>query len=414
MLEYYQTYLENIAQTPAEQFRENAQAQVNSEWENTHLLANVKEEIASGSNIFADIEVRKTTVSEYSVNMFKNATDNRRLTFKDCEHTIERGRKYMFNNNYWITYDETTEESLYAQISIRRCNNELKWIDKENGQIFTEPCCIGEESSATNPNINKDIQVVGGRTLLMVQGNSQTAKIKENQRFIISHLPYRLVAFNNYALSDKDDEQANLMWYYLQKDVIEPFDDVENNIADRYKYDYNIEINQDDFEQVNGYKGTLTANILLNKEIVDEEITWSSNEFATIDSQGDFTLKGDVGDIAIIKASIKNNVDVYDTIQIKIIDIIKDEFELIIAPLYTEIKQGETLNFDVDIYKNNIKQNADISYTVNDINPQCYALTKSSNTFTLKGYRMSNQPLEITFSNGNITKTISIILKSIF
>lgn len=413
-MQYYQIYLNHIAQTPNEKLKEDTQAFVNSSWENTHLLTKVQEEVSNGLNEYNELEVRKTTVSEYSINMFKNASDNRRLTFKDCEHNIERGRKYIFDNNYWITYDETIDENLYSQISIRRCNNELRWVNMSNGAIETEPCCIGEEYSSTSPIENKGIQIGNGKTILMVQGNDKTKQLNENQRFIISDIPYKLIAYSNYAQNDMVENKANLIWFYLQKDITHPSDDIPNGIANRYDYIYKINIAQDDFEQVNGYKGKLNADITLNDEVVKRGIEWVGNQYVNIDNNGEFVLNGSNGDIAEVTAYIKGNTEIYDKVYIKITDSIKQTKEIIVSPTYTETKQNDSVVFDVDLYVNNIKQNAPISYDVNIKNDKLYKLSQNGNTFTLTSLFVSKVPLVITFKHEDITKQIQISFKSAF
>lgn len=414
MLEFYENYLKNVSQTPEEAYRENAQAYVDSVWENTFLLADVEEETEVGSDEYSQINVRKTTITEYSTNMFKNADDNRRLTFKDCNHKVTRGLKYKFDDNFWIAYSDTDEENVYSQISIKRCNNELKWIDKYNGAILSEPCSIGEESSGTNPVVNKGLQVASGRTILMVQGNDNTDLLNENQRFIISGIPYKLNAYNNYAQNNYIDKHANLLWFYLQRDVEHPSDDIENGIANRFDYTYKVNINQDSFEQTNGYVGKLTADVTLNDDNVDREIVWEANEYATISQDGTFTLVGNIGDVATIKAYINGNPYNYDSIDIKIVDSIVDKLDIIISPLYTEIGEYEIIKFNVSLYKNNVKQNNPIIYSVNNVDEDCYTLSQNGNDFTLQSLCISDAPLIIKFESGGIDKTIEIKFKPIF
>ena len=231
MLKYYKNYLSNIAQTPEEKIRDDTQAFLTSQWENTTLIDTVKEETFIGSNEYQSLEVRKSTITEYSVNILKDSNDSRRLTFLDCSHKVDRGLKYYFDDNYWLTYLDTDVESVYSQVSVRRCNNILKWIDKDNGKILTEPCSIGEEISGVSPTIDKNIIIKDSHLVLIVQSNEQTRKIKENQRFIISGIPYKVVAYKNYSQSNYISQDSNLLWFNVFVDMEQSDDDIENGIA---------------------------------------------------------------------------------------------------------------------------------------------------------------------------------------
>lgn len=410
-LTYFDNFVDNIYNNPKIDAFESVNAYVDSQWHDSTLLEEVCEETYTGSFKFNKIEVWLNTVSDFTNNIIKNATDFRRLMFKDNRKTIERGRYYKFHKNYWITYEDTTIESPYAEILVRRCNNIAKWIDIETGEIIEQPCVLEYDISATNPKVDKDIITANSSVTLVLQGNEKTHKLKRNQRFVFNGVPYKFVAYNNYMQNNYVDQDVTLLFMDLDFDLEKPTDDMVNNIADRYEYDFKVFIDNAPTQQVNGFNSTLTASVTLNGEPINADIVWSSNKYATINQDGAYTLRGNAGDVAQITARFGS---FSQTINIDIVDVVEQNKEIVISPLFTELNEQETVEFDVALYVDGVRQDDVPTYTVGNVSSTHYTLTQSGNTFTLQNLQKSIKPLEISFALGGITKTLSVKLKALY
>ena len=82
-LTYYGAYLEGLAMTPNSKYRNDMQALVNSQWENTTVRYDVSEETTIGTFEFNLIEVYVNHVVEETSTGRKNGDDFRKLIFKD-------------------------------------------------------------------------------------------------------------------------------------------------------------------------------------------------------------------------------------------------------------------------------------------------------------------------------------------
>ena len=69
--------------------------------------------------------------------------DFKKLIFPDLDHSVNLGRMYYFDNNYWITINVDKLKTLSQTVLIRRCNNTLRWIDEQTGAYYQVPCAIG-------------------------------------------------------------------------------------------------------------------------------------------------------------------------------------------------------------------------------------------------------------------------------
>ncbi|MCQ2077833.1 MAG: hypothetical protein MJZ20_12550 [Bacteroidaceae bacterium] len=410
-LTFFENFIDNVAQAPADRELDAVNAYVDSQWHDSTLWHKVEQETYIGSFKFECIEVWLNTVSDFTNNIIKNASDFRRLMFKDNRTEVERGRYYKFHKNYWLVYEDTTEEHPYAEVLVRRCNNVAKWIDYETGRIIEQPCVLEYDLSATNPKVDKDIITQNSSLTLVLQGNEYTHRLKPNQRFIFNGVAYKYIAINNYMQNNYVDEGVHLLWLDIDRDIEKPTDDLINNIADRFEYNFVVDIQGAPIERTDGFSGQLVANVMLNGEKIDKSVVWSSNKFATIDQDGNYTLKGDAGDVAQITATFGS---FSHTVNIDIVDFVVAQTDLIMSPFVNFVREGETAEFDVWLYTNGIKQEDVPTYTVSGAPSGNYILTQNDNHFTLTNLRCSGKPLDIVFSADGGTLEHSIRLTALY
>ena len=88
---------------------------------------------------------------------------------------------------------------------------------------------------------------------------------------------------------------------------------------------------------------------------------------------------------------------------------------IIVEPTFDFVRQNYTMNFTANLYIDNIKQ-SDIVEAITSGAPEWGYEFKSlgNNTFSLLCKKMTQVPLQITFTCGDITDSIMVDLKSIF
>ena len=198
-------------------------------------------------------------------------------------------------------------------------------------------------------------------------------------------------------------------------DTIQPSDDMENNIANATDYLYEVEVQPDVTQQVNGFVGNAEATVTLNGEVVDREIIWTGNDFVSIEQDGTYTLNGSAGDVAVITATLSGNNDVFDNYIVNIVDSVEDKFDIVIDPFVEEVRQKQPMTFSVYLYNNGERMDVDVSYTIdNDVDSSIFNLTQDGHDFTLSVLGFVNTILSITFIAMDITKSIDIRLKPLF
>jgi len=161
------------------------------------------------------------TIAEMVV--FKEISNNSsyddKIIFADVD--IEQGDIVeLEGNKYIVISDRENINNVYSKFIVRKLyknikvyiNNELKSVD----------CFIDTNAQAIQDSLPF------GAIKLTVQENKTTNKIGYDLRFITMGNVYKVVGFTS--------EYSGLKYIYAEKDVFTDFDDMENGIADYWKY----------------------------------------------------------------------------------------------------------------------------------------------------------------------------------
>lgn len=416
-MEFFNNYINNYAESPNDRWRNLQQATITSLFEDTTIKRTILEEKIPFNQEYQEIEAWVGTVTDSTTNTEKDANDYRSLYFEECTHDVGRGLYYQYENNYWLVYDNSTDLESISNVKIRRCNNRLKWIDKDSGQLFDYPCIIEYTLSATQPSVTADVTTIGGRASIIVQGNKNTRKIKKNTRFIFGEQAYKFNNWNNYMMSDYDAKTAVLLFMDFTVDTVQPTDDLENGIADSTEYKYMVKILEEDFSQVKGFTGKLNAMVTLNGQEVERNIAWKSEDenIISIDNEGNYTLVGENGQQCKIYACIENS-NVCSYIAIEIEEETVEKSDIIIDPLITEIPHLQVEVITANLYKNGVKQDDKVECIPSGLdNSYYYLVDMGNNQFKIANNKISKDiPLNLTFKCGEYEESIDIKLTSLF
>ena len=93
---------------------------------------------------------------------------------------------------------------------------------------------------------------------------------------------------------------------------------------------------------------------------------------------------------------------------------VQDNFDIVITPLFDEVRQKIPQSFTVYLYKNGIRQDDDINWGYDGLTDDYFTLFQDRHNFTLSVDKISNCPLILTFSSADATRTINVMLKPLF
>ena len=239
---YFLSGLSIASDSPKEIYGSEFQAFVNDSFDVSTDVYTIEQETSIGSGVYNNVSVR----INHAVNSetgIKLGDDFKVLIFKNNNSSVEIGQKFYFDDNYWLTINSENIKGLTSSVTIRRCNNVLRWMT-ESGSLLSEHCII-DYTIATPDNKNRTDPIIGEGTIkVYAQLNSETHLIKENQRFLFgrdgSWSAYRvygggIMHFLNNKTSD--NTSAQLLLLALGKNFVNvDNDDIVNGIADYYIY----------------------------------------------------------------------------------------------------------------------------------------------------------------------------------
>lgn len=393
--------------------------------------------ISNAPNYFDDIQVEKnyglkdfkfTSARVDSVinpsTGYKYGDDYKSFVFSPKDDPTYVGRLLKWKDSYWLCINANTYESCANGCICRRCNNSLRWIDT-NGKFISEPCIIDYNIMESGDYQGKDTTIIGGFEKIWCQRNALTKTIKSNQRFLFG-VPSNPICYKVYAngirnfLNSKIDDydspsviELTVGGNYLNKST----DDFERLIANAYTNQYSITINQDNIQQLVGFKTQLTADVKQEDEIVDKPILWKSSDkkICSIDNEGNIECLS-LGK-ATVTACLSDNVDVEHSIDINVVESIKNEYFVQVTPQNYEyensILQGDTVIYDCILYKNGIAQDDAFTFkvTTNATSKDYKFSVIDGNHFKVSNKKKSSNNLDIICTSGENVYEYVITLK---
>lgn len=354
-----------IQKTPKQTFTDDFQKHLDEEFKISTDWFTIQEEYPFASGELQDIDVRINHVINTRTGM-NQGDDFKQILFQNLNHVSNVGYLYYFDSNYWIVVNSEGIKSLAASVTVKRCNNVLKWIDTSSGKIYSVPCSVDYMIQQ-----NRDYSTAGsslvnpsGTVEVMTQMNQYSNKIKPSQRFLFGNADnwhsFKIMGgginnFNHLKTSDLNSSGLiRITMSYVQKGDNE-IDDLINGIADVGEYNYVLTI-PSSLTLETGKSSILIPSLTLNGIVNNSSLTWSSNKtnVATVDSTGVVTAVGNGS--CVITCSMTDNELLFDTCALTVSSSVLDNFEIIINPSKNYILEGDTQIFNVLLYKNSVAQ----------------------------------------------------------
>lgn len=421
-LQFYSSYLNNVAKSPNREWREEQQAFVSEMFDNSTIVRHdvYEENYPFDFNFVNNPDCWVSTVLDVTTGMVKNSDDYRSLYFKNIDHEVGRGRYFKWLDNYWIVYETTTHElETISTCNIRRCNNWLKWLN-DKGEVITYPCVIEGDLTSANAQVAKTIIQANSHINVIVQGNKDTLSIVKNSRFMFNHNVYKFYSINNYMQVDYVDDNAPLLFmdFYLDMEIDE--DNVAENLADDLRNQYHIECNVEQLTGQIGNEGVIIPTVYRNNKTIDDvrmEFVSSDNSIITVDKDGNYLMHSN-GEAVISVQIFGNEISKID-IPIIVTDVSQITYSIIVNPIVSKLRKGLSVTFSAKIVNNLNEEISDVitltpSGTDNKNN---YTIVDNGdNTWVLTNNLQSTIPLTLTFSNTtyNVETSMEVQLKAMF
>lgn len=404
------------------------QDKINNEWEYASDVFLIQEENPFASKNYSEIEVRINSVKVPEVNT-KASDDYKKIIFKNPDGHYGIGCLYYFMDNYWITTKTNMLGSATDSVIVRRCNNFLKWMDK-NGVVHNEPCVFEYTVSGNNNAKTTDITSVSGNIKAYIQRNTVTQQLYSNQRFLIgtpelwSAIKITGNGINNFLNQRTGDYTSNAMieLTFIESEQNEDTDNLEEGIADYYKFKIYINFVNVQNDAINdafiGMTGTLEWSATQNDDLLNDiSVTYSveDDRVLTIDNDGNYQFIN-LGSTNIVANFYRDD----QLIQTKYISVnctnndINNEIK--ITNIFDFVLQGSQKTINAYVYHGNEQLDNSMEYTVinDDVPKECYEIVVSEDThsMTLINHEMYlYKPLTIRVQSNELYYDFNVTLK---
>lgn len=397
---FYTNYLNNLAKTPKESWKDDYQALTDMAFSNTSDIYTIGEELTFGTQIYTDVETRVVHIITSNTSV-RSSEDYKKFIFQDNDKLLKMGNRFTFNGYTWlgVEYDKYKYES--NAIIARRCNHLLKWYNKE-GKLIQEPCVVDyfKYSKTAGSDESKYMILPENQRLLVLQQNQFSEPLDYGKRFIFNKMAWRILDYDRV----NDD---GLLYMTVEKcGINNDKDDLVNEIAyNKYPADvYTIDILDSLVEVASASTYQLQIETAINGILnTDVEVTYSSSDdsIATVSDSG--LVTGVANGTIIITAELTNNDAISDVVSVEVkaspADNIVEEIEG-----NDEIPERLTATYEIYKYINGVAQ-AD-TYTFGISGSYTSTVSSDGNNITIKALDDSSGNTVILTATNNITSDV--------
>ncbi|MFK4436614.1 MULTISPECIES: hypothetical protein [unclassified Paenibacillus] len=354
--------------------------------------------------------------------LIRDATDTIRMTDEKIIRAatpLQTGDIVDYRYERYLVISQVDRNEQSCRGRMKKCNQRLalNW----NGQIKWIDAVVEARTFSTET--GKVISMPEGHILVTVQDNADTKGITLSQRFYMTHQPFKVTGI--------DRTMNGIIQLSCTLDSINTaYDDLENNIADRWKYEiahtYALHINHGTITYVR-LNEIIPLNVTATdngNEMVNPAITFISSDpnVVSVDQQGQ--IMGIALGQASITAKLTYHPTVRSTIELRVVETGTHIYSIAIIgnPI---LKTGQSASYFSHIYDNGVEvfdQSVEWSlWNQDDSIPIMGSITASTgNSVTIKAGSSSgaiNKALVLTailVSDHSITTEKTISLKNLF
>jgi hypothetical protein len=413
----------SLVKQPKETYIEDFAERLKTGFENSSDWFTIQEETSLGSEEYQDVDARINYVIAAETGE-KMSDDFKMLWFRDTSHTVRLGTMFYFNDNYWLTINTEKIKSLTTAVTVKRCNNTLRWMD-EKGGIYNVPCTMADPLVRENRDYattGSAVVNVSGVIEVMVQFNEKTNKIKANQRFLFGNPDnwycYKIfgAGVNNINLMKTEDFYSSGLIRYSMGgwQLNEDTDDLINGICDVYQNFYSLQVSPSSLLVNIGEQVNLSYSITNNGRYETGDVVWESSNPSAVEVVAGLIRPKQLG-LSTITASLKNNESVHVEIPVEVVIEPSINWEIRISPKDNYVLEGTRKIFTTNLYLNNADSHSPFTYSIvsGGVPVSNYVFTAiTSNTFSIDNIeKYLGEYLVIRCLSGTYQKDIRVLLK---
>lgn len=367
---------------------------------------------------YVTVAARMSPTSNINATISTVLDDMQTILLLDPKYTyIPRGAKVKAMGSVWIvTNPMNISLPSNATAVIERCNAVWRYYDYYLN-VREEPI-IYERGylSSVSDQTGSTVLLENGSQKICYQLNDATRQLKNNSRLILGSGAYVIKGVNDFTQSFTGGyESVRYAECYIYVDEVQPFDDMENFVANGNLFSWNVSVSGDFSANVGGKSALLAASVKNNETVVSTaehpvSYLWESENpnIAAVDENG--VVTGISAGETKITCRLAQNVNRFCTVLFSVkeaaagisVGFISGEIEALGAMQSIEIFAAVFLDGE---------QTSDVvTWTFSGARDSSYSADVNGNSAVITCWDYSKEPLNIKIEFGGSEKTAQIRL----
>lgn len=214
-----------------------------------------------------DIDGIKTkALVRYHQSPINEFAENRKITVWN-DVPIQQGSVVttLDDDRVFLVVSHVNQNPLHKYGLIREINLYLNWFDNE-GNLQIAPAIVHAKTLYTTGVKNEGrMQIPNGMVGILLPYNEHTAKLNRNHRFVFNKTRYKLTFYNEI-------EDIGLIALICEEDIPTAYDDINNNLANRWRSDGFDRLREKDKERLSLYGVPNSGFVDVDEDIEGESI----------------------------------------------------------------------------------------------------------------------------------------------
>ena len=374
---------------------------------------------------YTPIHLRFADIIRPSASMSRNFDSYKIIQIVEKKYAyVRKGAKINTMGSTWLVTNPMNLSGGGTAI-IQKCDAVWHYLDYY-GNICGEPMCIDTLlMRANDADSQRSSMITKGYFNVKMQHNTVTdSLLSSNARIILGHSAYRISGYSDFIQGFTSVEDSiNMIEFTIRyEEPNHAIDDMENKVAGGKTFAWDISISGDPTIKA-GEEAALTVTSRRTSgeetkvvENTDEHpvfYLWESSDEDIVDVDDFGNITGISEGTATITVKLEQNPNKMQTFEITVAGSTIEPHVAFTNTPRKELKMYSEMSLNAVYYENGEATSETVTWTATGADEECYTLTTSGNTATVKCWRGSVTPLTITATYEDYSVSTSVELEGL-
>lgn len=328
---------------------------------------------------------------------------------------IPQGAYMKYGGNTWIVFKPKNIGNVYAHGIVRRCNAVINKLDYY-GNIISVPMSFAKVSTLGNSNqVTEDSILAKNYVSCICQLNETSKQFTENTRFVMGKSAYSIRGLNDFTREFTDDpDSVHLLTFTVERNEPLPQDSIDKQCADYGSFSWELVLTAADTMK-QGARQTISVQSVRNgAEVSSTEeypisYTFSNSNPSVATVSYDGQVRALKEGTTTVTVKLNQNSEITAKLTIQVAESGENYVGFTTEPPKV-LKGYDTAVVSASYFENGEETDKEVTLTISGAPASATRDRLSANTWILKSYGASYEPLHITAEYEGYTAQADVIL----